>query len=203
MTSHRQVPKGEGEAEYEDRGSRFLGYLFRAPDEAALKARLQVAKQEHPKARHWCWAWKIGGALRFDDDGEPSGTAGRPMLQVLEGSGLDEVAAICVRYFGGVKLGTGGLARAYSGATSRAMKSLEVVEIIPRTFGEFHLPFDLFGLRDEMNHRFPGVEMKGDHAERGWVGELSLPTSEVEDFQNWLRDQSRGSATWSPTRTSS
>ena len=106
----RFVPSQEGYGEHEDRGSRFLAWVFHASEEEAFRARLEELHAEHPKARHHCWAWRIGEAYRFQDDGEPGGTAGRPMLQVLEGSGLADVGAICVRYFGGVKLGTGGLA---------------------------------------------------------------------------------------------
>jgi len=90
------IPEREGYGEHEDRGSRFLAYVLHAPDEATFQARSAELKIEHPKAGHHCWAWRIGEAYRFNDDGEPGGTAGRPMMQVLEGSELQDVAAISV-----------------------------------------------------------------------------------------------------------
>lgn len=109
--------------------SRFLCYLFPCTSYAAMKARLTELQQEHPNANHHCYAFVSGApqdsqAYGFSDDGEPSGTAGRPMLAMLQGSGVGEVAAIVVRYFGGVKLGTGGLQRAYGGAVKAALPEL-------------------------------------------------------------------------------
>ena len=110
--------------------SRFLCYLFPCQSAEVFKARLTELHQQHPNANHHCYAF-VNGAPQdsqqygFSDDGEPSGTAGKPMLAVLQGSEIGELAAIVVRYFGGVKLGTGGLQRAYGGAVREALLHLQ------------------------------------------------------------------------------
>ena len=123
------IPAKQGYGEYEDRKSRFLAWVFHCPSEEIFTQRLYELQGEHPKGRHHCWAYKTGDDYRFNDDGEPGGTAGRPMLQVLDGSTMSDVAVICVRYWGGTKLGTGGLARAYSAATRLAVEDAGLFEV--------------------------------------------------------------------------
>lgn len=185
----REFPAQEGYGEYEDRGSRFLAWVFHAPDEASFLARLEGIRLEHPKARHFCWAWRIGSAYRFNDDGEPGGTAGRPMLQVLEGSGLQDLAAICVRYFGGVKLGTGGLARAYSGATARALDAAGRQTEVLRSRFELHFPFESLGIRTELEAVFPSCVFDGGFRDDGWRGEIEIGEEEVERLRAFLAER--------------
>lgn len=115
------------DAETEVRRSRFLTRLVRVEDEAAARAEVELARREHWDARHHCSAFVLGAegtadrTLRSNDDGEPAGTAGAPMLDVLVGRGLVDVVAVVTRYFGGVLLGTGGLTRAYSDAVAAAV----------------------------------------------------------------------------------
>ncbi len=89
-------------------------------------------------ATHNCWAWKIGQQYRFNDDGEPTSTAGRPILAAIEGQHFDHVVVVVTRYFGGIKLGTGGLIRAYGGSASHALQHAERIEIIARIAINFH-----------------------------------------------------------------
>lgn len=185
----REFPAQEGHGEYEDRGSRFLAWVFHATNEAAFQRRLELLKLEHPKARHHCWAWRIGNAYRFSDDGEPGGTAGRPMLQVLEGSGLHEVAAISVRYFGGVKLGTGGLARAYSGSTARALAEAGRRTEVLRSELPLALGFSDMGLRTEVEALFPGIVFEGDFDDQGWRGSVLLETRELNRLRAFLAER--------------
>lgn len=185
----REFPAQEGYGEYEDRGSRFLAWVFYAPDEAAFEVRAAELQLEHAKARHHCWAWCIGSAYRFNDDGEPGGTAGRPMLQVLEGSKLQDLAAICVRYFGGVKLGTGGLARAYSGATARALEAAGRRTEVLRSAFPLHLPFAALGLRTEVEALFPEGEFQGDFVDDGWRGKVELGDEDVERLRAFLAER--------------
>ena len=185
----REFPAQEGYGELEDSGSRFLAWVFPASSEEVFLARLESLREEHPKARHHCWAWRIGEAYRFHDDGEPGGTAGRPMLQVLEGSGLDDLAAICVRYFGGVKLGTGGLARAYSGATARALAEAGRCMEELRVTLPLQLPFAALGLRTELEAVFPGLEFRGDYDAEGWQGEVELPEEDCERLRSFLAER--------------
>ena len=117
-------------SEIEMKRSRFLGHIRRVQSEAEAREFIHAVRQKFPDARHHCSAFifHVDDAQpveRFSDDGEPSGTAGGPMLGVLQGSGLLDVAAVVVRYFGGVKLGTGGLVRAYSDAVSETLQRVE------------------------------------------------------------------------------
>jgi len=192
LSEELYIPAAEGYGEYEDRGSRFLAWVFHSPDEGRFLERLGEIKVEHHKARHWCSAWSIGGNYRFDDDGEPGGTAGRPMLQVLEGSGMQNLAAICVRYFGGVKLGTGGLVRAYAGATAKALEKTPRHLVIPRVKYQIELPFKLMGLRTELEALCPSIKFHGDFNGRGWQGYLELAKPEAEVMKNLLREKAVG-----------
>ena len=201
MSVGRVVPAGESVGEHEDRGSRFVTYLFHAPDEGAFRARLDALRAEFPKARHHCWAWRIGEAYRFSDDGEPGGTAGRPMLQVLEGSGLSEVGAVCIRWFGGVKLGTGGLARAYSGATARAVDAAERREVVPRARLPLRLPFDLLGLRGEVEALFAGARFHGEFDEQAWSGCVEMDAAELPRLLALLEEKARDRAEWGAAET--
>lgn len=189
VDGERQFPDKVGEGEWEDRGSRFVAWVFFAPNEAAFELELERVRQLHPKARHHCWAWRIEGEYRFNDDGEPGGTAGRPMLQVLEGKQMENSGAICVRYFGGVKLGTGGLVRAYGGATARAADAAGVrFERLIHT-GELRLPFAQLGLRSEVQALFSESTFAGDFDSAGWAGELSVPADRMPALAAFLAER--------------
>ena len=117
--------------------SRFICWLCHAPDNAAFDALLNDARSTYPDASHHCSAFIAGApgeqiAIGFSDDGEPGGTAGRPMFQALEGSGLGQIGAVVTRYFGGTKLGTGGLVRAYTQAVLKALDTLPRREFTER-----------------------------------------------------------------------
>ena len=119
--------------EQEIKKSRFLAYIGHTPTPEEGKAFVDAIRAKEPAARHHCWAFVAGPpsdsrVLGFSDDGEPSGTAGKPMLAQLQGSGVGEITAVVVRYFGGIKLGTGGLVRAYGGTLSLALSELLTVE---------------------------------------------------------------------------
>lgn len=131
--------------EIEVRRSRFITTLARTDDEAQARALVAQVRASHPQARHHCTAWVIAsdGAtplLHSNDDGEPAGTAGTPMLEVLRSSGLLNVSAVVTRYFGGILLGTGGLVRAYSSAVAKALAlapraHLDTLEVLETTLG--------------------------------------------------------------------
>lgn len=109
------VPTGYGEDEFTEKRSRFIGRIWLVETEEEALSQIQEMKKQHYDATHNCWAYIIhGGAVRFSDDGEPGGTAGMPMLQVLQREGLNNVVCVVTRYFGGILLGAGGLVRAYT-----------------------------------------------------------------------------------------
>lgn len=118
-------------AEFKDRGSKFLAYAFPVNDTNDFKLRLAELKKEHPKAVHHCFAYRIGtdgNTYRVSDDGEPSGTAGRPILGQLDSKQLTNVLVVVVRYFGGTLLGVPGLINAYKTATAMALGNAEVIQ---------------------------------------------------------------------------
>lgn len=126
--------------------SQFITWLIPLDDKQAVKESIQLAKQEYPDARHHCWAYIMGAnpnsmTAAMSDDGEPSGTAGKPMLNVLQHKPVDNVLAIVIRYFGGVKLGAGGLVRAYSQAVEQCFALAELVPVIPKYTLTIKVPF--------------------------------------------------------------
>lgn len=119
--------------EQEIKKSRFITLLAHTPDSEAARAFVGQVRAEHPAARHHCWAFACGAPgdslhFGFSDDGEPSGTAGKPMLAQLGGCGVGEITAVVVRYSGGIKLGTGGLVKAYGGGVQQALAELTTTE---------------------------------------------------------------------------
>src|SRR5574344_1175429 len=131
--------------------SRFIACVQPMPDRASAQAAVQQLWREHPGATHICWALLAGGQSAAVDDGEPSGTAGRPMLEVLRHQDLEGVLATVVRYFGGVKLGAGGLVRAYTDSVAQALLQAEKVTLQAQTTLQCSLPYALEGwLRREL-----------------------------------------------------
>ena len=133
------VPTGYGEDEFVEKKSRFIGRVWCVETEEEALARIQEMKKQHYDASHNCWAYVIrDGAMRFSDDGEPGGTAGNPMMQVLQRENLYNVVCVVTRYFGGVLLGAGGLVRAYTkgakiaiDAAGKSMKRVWSVLYVP------------------------------------------------------------------------
>ena len=114
------------------KGSRFIGYAFPVDSVEGALLELGLLKEEHPAANHHCWAWQGAGAdvFRYSDDGEPGGSAGRPIYNAIKGRQLTNVAVVVVRYFGGTKLGTGGLVRAYGGAAAAVLEESDILETV-------------------------------------------------------------------------
>jgi uncharacterized YigZ family protein len=118
-------------AEYKDRGSRFIAFVFPASTPEQFKEQLQLLKKEHPKAVHHCFAYRMsvsGDIFRSSDDGEPSGTAGKPILGQIDSKQLTDTAVVVVRYFGGTLLGVPGLIQAYKSAAAMALQLVPVVQ---------------------------------------------------------------------------
>ena len=108
--------------------SRFITYLYRIDNENAINLILEELKAKYSDATHHCYAYIVGNVKRFNDDNEPSKTAGMPMLNVLESNCLDQVLAVTIRYFGGIKLGAGGLVRAYTKSVTECLKKTNILE---------------------------------------------------------------------------
>ena len=134
--------------------SRFITYLHRCEQEADAKEYMRQIRKEHPKASHHCYAMILGNndeIQRSNDDGEPSGTAGMPMLEVLHQNQIQDILAITVRYFGGIKLGTGGLVRAYSSSVAQALKEAIITQRVRMQKCRLRFSYDMIG---KMDHFF-------------------------------------------------
>ena len=126
--------------------SRFIGCVQAVPDRAGAQAVVAQLRIAHPAATHVCWAFLAGGQSAANDDGEPGGTAGRPMLEVLRRQDLEGVLATVVRYFGGVKLGAGGLVRAYTDAVAQALLTAEKIPLQKTVTLRCAVPYAMEGL---------------------------------------------------------
>ncbi len=123
--------KNSSTGEYKDKGSKFIAYAFEINSEQEFKNQLDKIKKEHFKARHHCYAYAIGpdhGKYRYNDDGEPGGTAGLPIYNQIKSKELSNIGIVVVRYFGGTKLGVPGLINAYKSSTKEALDNTEIIE---------------------------------------------------------------------------
>ncbi|SFD11413.1 YigZ family protein [Clostridium uliginosum] len=137
-----------GEDSFEEKKSEFIGYAKRVESDEEAKAFVTEIKNMHKQATHNCWAYVVGKNMniqRYSDDGEPQGTAGIPILEVMKKSGTTDCAIVVTRYFGGVLLGTGGLTRAYTKGASIAIKSAGIVEKVLGLRIRLEMDYDLFG----------------------------------------------------------
>jgi uncharacterized YigZ family protein len=146
----RRVPRAEGRGEVREKGSRFLGVAVRAASPSAAEEILENLRRRYHDATHVAFAWRIGAgsglALRASDAGEPAGTAGRPIAAAIEAAGLTDTLVAVVRYFGGTKLGTGGLARAYRLAAVRALAAAGAETVFERVHVAVRCPYEKSGL---------------------------------------------------------
>jgi len=141
------TPVDGSRAELREKGSRFLGFVTPVGAEEEARGLIEATIRRYPDATHVCWAWRIGmpASERSSDAGEPFGTAGVPMLQVLRGRNISDAVALVVRWFGGVKLGKGGLARAYAGTVGLAADNARLDERAPRLRVLVRVPYPRVG----------------------------------------------------------
>ena len=148
MTVRYLVPAAEHRWEQEIKHSRFIATVLYAPNVETAREAIRSVAARYADATHNCWAFLVGigpqAALGSSDDGEPGGTAGRPMLQVLQGSELGDVAAVVTRYYGGTKLGSGGLVRAYGGTLQKTLNTLPTREQVLRRSGSLTIDYALY-----------------------------------------------------------
>ncbi len=140
--------KSFGEDRFEEKKSEFIGYAKRVENEEEAKAFINEIKNMHKQARHNCSAYIIGKNMniqKYSDDGEPQGTAGIPILEVMKKSRVTDCAVVVTRYFGGILLGTGGLTRAYTKGASIAIKAAGIVEKVEGLKLSFEMEYDLYG----------------------------------------------------------
>jgi len=175
--------------EFKDRGSKFIAYAYPAYDEKEWQRHLEEVKKEHFKARHHCYGFRLGmdkNNFRANDDGEPSGTAGKPILGQIDSFGLTNVIIIVVRYFGGTKLGTSGLINAYRESAKIALQNANIIE---KTLDEiYRLTFE-YALMSDVMGTIKKLEIKIVLQDFGDIGiiEIAIPKDEVAEKMGLLR----------------
>lgn len=178
------------------KGSRFIACLAPAATEDEAAAFIDDVRAEFADARHVCWAWRLGppgDRTRSSDDGEPGGSAGRPILAQLEGHGVFGVVACVVRYFGGVKLGVGGLMRAYGGAAGAALDRVELARVEVLEAVDCVHPYGDSGAVQGVLAHF-GVEARDAEYDAEVRFRALVPLARVVDFEAALRDATAGRA---------
>ncbi|WP_313329738.1 YigZ family protein [Comamonas sp.] len=175
--------------------SRFIGCVQPVQDRAQALVIVQGLREQHPGANHVCWALMAGGQSAAVDDGEPSGTAGRPMLDVLRHQQIEGALATVVRYFGGVKLGAGGLVRAYTDAIAQAMLKAEKIDRQAMTRLQCRLPYALEG---GMRREVSSAHAQLLHVSHGddVLAEIELVASQVPDFVARMNELGQGRLVW-------
>lgn len=181
---------------YEVQRSRFLAYALHASDEANARACIQAIRKKHFDARHVPYAWAFGAASeqqRSSDDGEPGGTAGSPILSAIKACGVTNAAVAVVRYFGGVKLGAGGLTRAYAHAAGCGLTAAPKVRMTPLRTMQVRIPYDLLAALERYirsNALYAGETVYADDVTLS----LRIPPAEVETHRRALADRTAGRA---------
>ena len=177
--------------------SRFIGCVQPVADRAAALAVVASLRAQHPAAAHVCWALRAGGQSAANDDGEPGGTAGRPMLEVLRHQQVEGALATVVRYFGGVKLGAGGLVRAYTDAVAQALLGATLVPRVRQRSLRCTVPYALEGL---VRRELAAAGAVLDDVQHGDEVHLAfmLPEPDADAFIARLGDAAQGRVVWLP-----
>jgi uncharacterized YigZ family protein len=177
--------------------SRFLATAL--PVESEEDAKRQIAAHSTADANHNCWAWRIGQSYRFSDDGEPGGTAGKPILAAIEGQLVDRVAVIVTRWFGGVLLGTGGLVRAYGGTAASCLRAAELVPLTVTIAGKVELLFSDLALVKARLAGFSGVQITGEQfTGSGATLTAQFPEAAFDELSRLVADLTSGRAAIQP-----
>lgn len=199
MSGEYRTLTGRGESVLSVRGSEFIGYAAAAEGTTAAEAFVETVRETHPDATHNVPAYRVRTTadtplLReySNDDGEPSGSAGKPVLSVLQGRELENVVVVVTRYFGGTELGVGGLVRAYSQATTEAIEAAGTVETVPHERFVVTVEYDDSGtVRETLEST--GVEFEATYEETVSF-EVRVPISEGNDLRDRLRSATSGRA---------
>ncbi|SDS18478.1 IMPACT family protein [Pseudomonas fuscovaginae UPB0736] len=181
-----------GLCEYREeiRKSRFI--TLAAPVTSAAQAQDFIEQHSDRDATHNCWAWKLADQYRSSDDGEPGGTAGRPILAAIEAQDCDQVAVLVIRWYGGIQLGTGGLARAYGGGANKCLQNAERIELISRVPLRCACSFSELALVKLRVAEAGGLVVAEDFTANGVELQLAVGASLIDTLQRQLADLSRG-----------
>jgi len=170
--------------------SRFIGHVARVTSKAESLDFYESVID--PQATHNCWAWRINFQVRSSDDGEPSGTAGRPMLNVIERRHLENVMVVVTRYFGGIKLGVGGLVRAYSGTTAKCLDRAGIVELFPMSEYTIQAGFEWSSNVHGLLDKYSAEKLEETYDKNGVILKIRCREADYAKLAAGLRDASRG-----------
>ena len=173
--------------------SRFIGHTARVTTQAESLDFYESVID--PQATHNCWAWRINFQVRSSDDGEPSGTAGRPMLNVIEHRGLENVMVVVTRYFGGIKLGVGGLVRAYSGTAAKCLDRAGVIELFPVSEYTIKAGFEWTASLHGLLAHYSAEKLEETYDTEGLTLRIRCRDAEYGKLASSLRDTCRGQVT--------
>lgn len=181
-----------GFCEYREeiRKSRFI--TLAGPISSPAEAQAFIEQHSDLNATHNCWAWKFGGQYRSNDDGEPGGTAGRPILAAIEAQDCDQVAVLVIRWYGGIQLGTGGLARAYGGGANKCLQGAPKVELISRVPVSCACGFAELALVKLRVAELGGLVVEEVFTANGVELQLAVGEQQIDLLQTHLADLSRG-----------
>ncbi|RMQ96927.1 Thymidylate synthase [Pseudomonas savastanoi pv. glycinea] len=182
----------EGPCEFREeiRKSRFI--TLAAPISSAADAQAFIEQNSDLNATHNCWAWKLADQYRSNDDGEPGGTAGRPILAAIEAQEFDQVVVLVIRWYGGIQLGTGGLARAYGGGANKCLQQAERLPLITRVPLSLSCSFSELALVKLRVAELNGLVQNEDFTANGVDLAIAVGPEQVEVLQRQLADLSRG-----------
>lgn len=184
------ILKAPSQYQEEIRKSRFLAQAVPLADPSEVPPLLQ--RLGTPAATHNCWAWAFGQQHRYNDDGEPAGTAGRPILAAIEQQGFDRVLVVVTRWYGGIQLGTGGLARAYGGCAAKCLQAGESQPLVERQRVRGHCPYSQLELfKARLAELGAVLEAESFDATGAWLT-LALQPERLEAAQALLSNLSRG-----------
>lgn len=189
--STRSTIAGIATARQEIRKSRFLATAGPVTGEAA--ARDFIAAHSQATAGHNCWAWRVGDSYRFNDNGEPGGTAGKPILSAIDGQGLDGVVVVVSRWFGGILLGSGGLMRAYGGTAAMCLRQARTITLVETVSGTVECAFNDLALVQARLEAMPDTRIRDQaFTDTGAILTVSVPIGEVETAERLILDLTGG-----------
>jgi len=176
----------------EIRKSRFV--VHAAPVDSAKAALTFLQQESDSQSTHNCWAYRVGQEYRFSDDGEPAGTAGKPILQAIDSQQLDKVVVIVARYFGGIKLGAGGLIRAYGGCAAECLNKAGKMPLVPKVKIKISCSFSAMALLEHRLEELKVEKLEQFFSERAATVYYSCPIVQMELLHRLARDLTRGQA---------
>jgi uncharacterized YigZ family protein len=195
MSKRYPIPQGEARTELQVKNSRFIGRADYTPSIEAAKAFIEQVKAEEPGCTHAVYAFAVGHGASvthgMSDAGEPSGTAGRPALTVVKGSGLGDVTVVIVRYFGGTKLGTGGLVKAYTETTQAVLAALPVTEKVERQTIQVTIPYHFYESCQRLIEAYQGRIDAEDFTTEVTL-QITFTVDDLPAFQAALAEASHG-----------